>query len=313
MNTPRRPNDRRRRPTAFTLVELLVVIGIIALLIGMLLPALNKAKEQANSVKCAAQLKQFYDGTKLWQYDNKGKKFVGGGWRGSLKKYLKSGKIYICPSDDNPFLTGPDSFLIDIRQRDYDMGLEEGVFARIISGSPESGTYQLGFDDIPVSMGGDGDFNDVVLEIKDLGEEVQVTVISKSAGFTFDLIDATTRAALIQDLGGGNTGGTVKRAPGGRSSYAFNSNTDTIYGRNDKVLALDYYKGGARHTGDNWDPVGARRAPKFARHGAKGLNVLWTDGSARMTPDYRMIDPTGRVDIQRKYWLNLRPTDTIPN
>jgi prepilin-type N-terminal cleavage/methylation domain-containing protein len=63
---------RRGAKTGFTLIELLVVVSIIALLVSILLPALGKAKEQAQRVVCASNIKQLLTGEIAYAGENRG-------------------------------------------------------------------------------------------------------------------------------------------------------------------------------------------------------------------------------------------------
>jgi prepilin-type N-terminal cleavage/methylation domain-containing protein len=109
---PHGTDCRRRQTRAFTLVELLVVIGIIAVLVGILLPTIARARESSRRTKCMSNLKQIGAAMILYSSEHNGRLpnanpvNTVGDFAASNdvlvalnERYIKAPAVFHCPSD----------------------------------------------------------------------------------------------------------------------------------------------------------------------------------------------------------------------
>jgi prepilin-type N-terminal cleavage/methylation domain-containing protein/prepilin-type processing-associated H-X9-DG protein len=109
----------------FTLIELLVVIAIIAILAGMLMPAIARGKSQALSTKCLSNFKQIGVACMMYANDHEDasplSSHQSASWVTSLQPYLSGTNLWRCPRDPNkerPFSFALNNYLLPPRASD---------------------------------------------------------------------------------------------------------------------------------------------------------------------------------------------------
>ena len=270
-----------RKPRAFTLVELLVVIGIIALLISILLPSLANARRSANCVKCLSNLRQLNVALSSYMQTSKGRVFpyYGGGtnilWQAILLPHLspRAGKMDIYSTNA---VTAAQVAKMQISESVYFCptardGLPDGT----ISGGPASGgafnAWGIGWGSTNSSF-----------TIGMMGSYGLNGWLYRSGVST-----AADEAALMNNAGTGVTGWTIARAQdafwqlpavGPSAEIPTLSDSNWVDGWPHEV-DLPPQSPYTLMTGQKSTNEAMRRVC-LARHGTNRINVAFLDGHA---------------------------------
>lgn len=137
-------NIRKREKTKrvnFSLIELLIVIAVVAILCALLLPALAKVREKAQSISCINNLKTLHYAVNEYLGNNNSWYYKFEGWRSAYSTYLQKNKwlsysairnipkVYICPTGRSRITTDWNSSAGKLNNINYQQGLVNGGIA----------------------------------------------------------------------------------------------------------------------------------------------------------------------------------------